>query len=148
MLLSRLEIDAEDYHSIEETRDVSLLTSALKLFFRELPRPLIGPRVRSSILENLEKDGSMKKLQAITDAMRTEMSPNQYVVTLSLLKHLERIAREPSNMMTSYNLATVFGPNVFHYETESRRPESMMSELEHNNLILQSLINHASLLNK
>ncbi len=45
----RLEIDRDNYKSLNSTKDVSLLASTLKLFFRELPDPLISRQARDHL---------------------------------------------------------------------------------------------------
>lgn len=46
---SRLEIDKDNYKLLDSTKEVSLLASSLKLFFRELPEPLITRQVRDAL---------------------------------------------------------------------------------------------------
>ncbi len=45
----RLDVDRDNWKTLETTRDVSLLASTLKLFFRELPEPLIGRETRDRL---------------------------------------------------------------------------------------------------
>ena len=45
--------------------------------------------------------------------------------------------------MNTSNLATVFAPNLVHSAVGSRRPESVMSEIELNNIIVEKLIQNA-----
>ena len=45
--------------------------------------------------------------------------------------------------MTESNLATVFAPNLVHSVMEHRRPESVISEIEFNNIIVERLIENA-----
>ena len=61
-----------------------------------------------------------------------------------LLLHLNRIAENEKNMMTAENLAIVFSPNLFHNMTNSRRPESVMSEIELGNFTVSHLIKYAT----
>ena len=42
--------------------------------------------------------------------------------------------------MNASNLATVFAPNLVHSAMGTRRPESVMSEIELNNIIVEKLI--------
>ena len=61
-----------------------------------------------------------------------------------LMLHLNRVSLHPSNKMDAKNLATVFSPNLVHSVTEARRPESIISEMELNNVIVEHLIRHAN----
>lgn len=45
--------------------------------------------------------------------------------------------------MNASNLATVFAPNLVHSTMGCRRPESVMSEIELNNIIVEKLIESA-----
>jgi hypothetical protein len=45
--------------------------------------------------------------------------------------------------MNSKKLATVFSPNLVHSKTASRRPESIFSEMEFNNIIVERMIANA-----
>ena len=45
--------------------------------------------------------------------------------------------------MNTSNLATVFAPNLVHSAVGSRRPESVMSEIELNNIIVEKLIENS-----
>ena len=57
-----------------------------------------------------------------------------------LLIHLRKVADQPVNKMGARNLATVFSPNLVQTISETRRPESMISEMELNNIIVELLI--------
>ena len=47
------------------------------------------------------------------------------------------------NKMDAFNLATVFSPNLVHCdETRTRRPESIMFQMEWNNILIEKLIIH------
>lgn len=50
------------------------------------------------------------------------------------------MADEPANKMDSENLSIVFSPNLVHSVTQARRPESLISEMELNNVIVSHLI--------
>ena len=49
------------------------------------------------------------------------------------------------NKMDARNMATVFSPNLVHSEeTGARRPESIMYEMEWNNLLVEKLITNVN----
>ena len=52
MFLFRLEIDHDNYKTLDNCKDVTLLASTLKLFFRELPEPIIPKDVRIQVPTN------------------------------------------------------------------------------------------------
>ena len=57
-----------------------------------------------------------------------------------LLIHLRKVADQPAYKMGARNLATVFSPNLVQTIYETRRPESMISEMVLNNIIVELLI--------
>ena len=54
----RLEIDKDNYTLLEKTKDVAVLASTLKLFFRELPESLISPGLGKEIRETIKNGGA------------------------------------------------------------------------------------------
>ena len=51
------------------------------------------------------------------------------------------------NKMDARNLATVFSPNLVHSETSlTKRPESIMYEMEWNNMLVEKLIINVDLI--
>ncbi|XP_078065198.1 protein FAM13A isoform X2 [Mustelus asterias] len=92
--------------------DVCSVASLLKLFLRELPDSLIASRLHSQFMQlHQNHSGNDEELQWLLRQL-----PD---VNYSLLKFLCRFltqvaAGHMTNRMTVCNLATVFGPNVFH----------------------------------
>uniref|UniRef100_A0A8C7K9R0 Rho-GAP domain-containing protein n=1 Tax=Oncorhynchus kisutch TaxID=8019 RepID=A0A8C7K9R0_ONCKI len=84
--------------------DVSIVASLLKLFFRELPSPIIPEPQR-------------KDLDAVDDIESKKLSSlpvDNHSILSYLLHFLSRVAsHSQSNHMPVENLATVFGPCIF-----------------------------------
>lgn len=118
-----------------------MLASTLKLFFRELPEPLIDQTLHDMLAKVVFKSPSeeIKSIKAIMTGQgdAIEIRALQY-----LLQHLKRVSEEPANKMDARNLATVFSPNLVHSATKARRPESMITEMEYNNVIVEKLITY------
>lgn len=121
-----------------------ILASTLKLFFRELPEPLITKDIRDDITMALSKGGGQDVVAVMKAAMST-LPATSYSVLNYLMKHLRRVANDPDNKMDTKNLATVFMPNLVHSATTSRRPESILTELELNNIVVEKLIENTDL---
>jgi hypothetical protein len=68
------------------------------------------------------------------------LEPSSEQVLCFLLIHLKKVADEPANKMGARNLSTVFSPNLVQCIMETRRPESMISEMELNNIVVEILI--------
>ena len=121
---------------------MTLLASALKLFFRELPEPLITKDVRDELFACANEQDPQRLVSAVSAALKP-MNPTSAAVLRYLCLHLSRVAAVGSNRMDAKNLATVFSPNLVHSVTTARRPESIISEMELNNVIVEHLIVHA-----
>ncbi|XP_016405234.1 breakpoint cluster region protein [Sinocyclocheilus rhinocerous] len=94
------------------TVDVNAVSGTLKLYFRELPLPLIPSERFKELADALDiadpylrADSMLTLLQALPDVNRNTL--------LFLLHHLRRVAeRKGENKMSLSNLATVFGPSL------------------------------------
>lgn len=92
--------------------DVNAVSGTLKLYFRELPLPLIPLEHFSELSAALDiadpfvrADSLLSLLQSLPDVNRNTL--------LFLLHHLRRVAeRKEENKMSLSNLATVFGPSL------------------------------------
>ena len=142
----RLAVNQDDYQQLDISKDIHLLTSLFKLFFRELPEPLISSEMRSKmsqVVESHEEEG--KKGQRLWSIV-TSTGEMEKEVLCFLFHHLFQVAMEPANMMDFRNLATVFGPTLLHSSAadDTKRPESMFSEMEQNNVMVELLIKHVN----
>ncbi|XP_051757248.1 active breakpoint cluster region-related protein isoform X1 [Ctenopharyngodon idella] len=92
--------------------DVNTVSGTLKLYFRELPLPLIPSEQFKELSDALDiadpylrADSMLTLLQDLPDVNRNTL--------LFLLHHLRRVAeRKEENKMSLSNLATVFGPSL------------------------------------
>ncbi|XP_072318709.1 protein FAM13A [Eucyclogobius newberryi] len=107
----RLERD-EDVDLVSEA-DVSTVASLLKMFLRELPQALISPSVQQALLQHYQDGGD----RCSSDMRELLLGlPDAHLRLLRYLCHfLTQVERgHKENRMTAHNLATVFGPSVFH----------------------------------
>ncbi|XP_052009250.1 active breakpoint cluster region-related protein isoform X2 [Xyrauchen texanus] len=92
--------------------DVNAVSGTLKLYFRELPLPLIPSEQFQDLSDALDiadpyvrENNMLTLLQALPDVNRNSL--------LFLLHHLRRVGeRQEQNKMSLSNLATVFGPSL------------------------------------
>ncbi|ROL45581.1 Active breakpoint cluster region-related protein [Anabarilius grahami] len=92
--------------------DVNAVSGTLKLYFRELPLPLIPSEQFKELSDALDiadpylrADSMLTLLQDLPDVNRNTL--------LFLLHHLRRVAeKKEENKMSLSNLATVFGPSL------------------------------------
>ncbi|XP_021029554.1 rho GTPase-activating protein 9 isoform X1 [Mus caroli] len=109
----KLDLDSAEWD------DIHVVTGALKLFFRELPQPLVPalllPDFRDA-LELSEPEQCLSKIQKLIDSLPR---PNRDTLKY-ILEHLCRvIAHSDKNRMTAHNLGIVFGPTLFRPEQEA-----------------------------
>lgn len=132
-------VDAEKW---KYGNDTHVLCGALKLFFRELPSPLITPKTRVQYNRWCQipsffndDDGLIAELKAIIKESLDE--PSRMTVKI-LFNHFCKVAAESSrNRMAEHNLAVVFGPTLIGNPDGSISFENILT---HNNIV-QTLIN-------
>ncbi|KAJ8266321.1 hypothetical protein GJAV_G00129070 [Gymnothorax javanicus] len=102
--------------------DINAIAGTLKLYFRELPEPLLTDRLYPAFMEGIALSDSAAKENCMMHLLRSLPDPN-LITFLTLLEHLKRVAeKEPINKMSLHNLATVFGPTLLRpSESESSK---------------------------
>uniref|UniRef100_A0AAR2JTW3 Active breakpoint cluster region-related protein n=1 Tax=Pygocentrus nattereri TaxID=42514 RepID=A0AAR2JTW3_PYGNA len=103
--------------------DINAIAGTLKLYFRELPEPLLTDRLYPAFMEGIALSDPAAKENCMMHLLRSLPDPN-LITFLTLLEHLKRVAeKEPVNKMSLHNLATVFGPTLLRpSESESSKP--------------------------
>ncbi|XP_056267391.1 active breakpoint cluster region-related protein isoform X1 [Pseudoliparis swirei] len=92
--------------------DINAIAGTLKLYFRELPEPLLTDRLYRAFMEGIGLSDPAAKENCMMHLLRSLPDPN-LMTFLPLLEHLKRVAdKEPINKMSLHNLATVFGPTL------------------------------------
>uniref|UniRef100_A0A6Q2WZF0 Active breakpoint cluster region-related protein n=1 Tax=Esox lucius TaxID=8010 RepID=A0A6Q2WZF0_ESOLU len=92
--------------------DINAIAGTLKLYFRELPEPLLTDRLYPAFMEGIALSDPAAKENCMMHLLRSLPDPN-LITFLTLLEHLKRVAdKEPINKMSLHNLGTVFGPTL------------------------------------
>ncbi|MEE6468525.1 hypothetical protein FKM82_008306 [Ascaphus truei] len=92
--------------------DINAIAGTLKLYFRELPEPLLTDRLYLAFMEGIALSDPAARENCMMHLLRSLPDPN-LMTFLFLLQHLKRVAeKEPINKMSLHNLATVFGPTL------------------------------------
>ncbi|XP_036002298.1 breakpoint cluster region protein isoform X2 [Fundulus heteroclitus] len=92
--------------------EVNTVSGVLKLYFRELPEPLVPADLFQGLANALDIQDMNSRLAAMLSLLETTPDVNRNTF-LYLLHHLQRVAqRQDVNKMTLLNLATVFGPSL------------------------------------
>ncbi|GAA6053119.1 hypothetical protein JCM3770_002862 [Rhodotorula araucariae] len=106
------DLEGTDLLSEENLLDINDIAAVLKLWFRELPEPLLTWELYHQFIEvaKIEND----RLRHIRLHERVNELPDPNYATLKyLMGHLDKVAqREAVNQMSVSNLAIVFGPNL------------------------------------
>ncbi|GAA6024372.1 hypothetical protein JCM11491_001109 [Sporobolomyces phaffii] len=106
------DLEGTDLLSEDNLSDINDIAAVLKLWFRELPEPLLTWELYHQFIDvsKIEND----RLRHIRLHERVNELPDPNYATLKfLMGHLDKVAqRESVNQMSVSNLAIVFGPNL------------------------------------
>ncbi|KAF3837082.1 hypothetical protein F7725_004546 [Dissostichus mawsoni] len=92
--------------------EVNVVSGVLKLYFRELPEPLIPADKFQSLARSLEIQDVDSRLVSMFSVLHSCPAPNRNTF-LFVLHHLQRVSeKQDTNKMTLMNLATIFGPSL------------------------------------
>ncbi|CDR88838.1 related to GTPase-activating protein beta-chimerin [Sporisorium scitamineum] len=101
-----------DLMNDEAIQDINIVAGCLKLWFRELPEPLLTHELYSGFIEAAKIDND--RLRHIRLHERVNELPDANYATLKyLMGHLDKVkSMESLNQMSASNLAIVFGPTL------------------------------------
>lgn len=101
-----------DLTNDEAMQDINIVAGCLKLWFRELPEPLLTHELYAGFIEAARIDND--RLRHIRLHERVNELPDANYATLKfLMGHLDKVrALERVNQMSASNLAIVFGPTL------------------------------------
>uniref|UniRef100_A0A6I8R620 Active breakpoint cluster region-related protein n=1 Tax=Xenopus tropicalis TaxID=8364 RepID=A0A6I8R620_XENTR len=118
--------------------DINAIAGTLKLYFRELPEPLLTDRLYLAFMEGIALSDPAAKENCMMHLLRSLPDPN-LMTFLFLLQHLKRVAeKEPINKMSLHNLATVFGPTLLRpSEVESKGHMNLASDIWSHDVMAQ-----------
>ncbi|NXX27127.1 ABR protein, partial [Nicator chloris] len=118
--------------------DINAIAGTLKLYFRELPEPLLTDRLYPAFMEGIALSDPAAKENCMMHLLRSLPDPN-LITFLFLLEHLKRVAeKEPINKMSLHNLATVFGPTLLRpSEGESKVHLTLASDIWSHDVMAQ-----------
>ena len=145
-LLFRQEVNNGNYKEIEKCKSVATLTSAFKLFLRQLPTPIIERQmVELALSSNRASYRECSAIQLIADLKKSvALLPRVNYKSLHfILLHLKRVADNTENRMNSESLAIIFGQNLFPCKRgESLKIDGVLVETEQSNKLAEILITY------
>ncbi|XP_074836111.1 rho GTPase-activating protein 9 isoform X2 [Carettochelys insculpta] len=120
-----------------EWDDVHVVTGALKLFFRELPEPLVPFDLFHAFVAAVKLPTYAEQVQRLAELVQSLPPPN-YATLRYLLAHLRKVMEHAdANRMTRQNIGIVFGPTLLRPEREL---PSMAVDMVHQNQAVELLL--------
>lgn len=124
--------------------DINIITGALKLYFRDLPIPLISYDAYPRFIQAAQITDSDKRLESLHEALK--LLPPAHCETLRyLMAHLRRVTQnERQNLMSPENLGIVFGPTLM------RAPDldamTALNDIRYQRQVVETLIRNEDVL--
>ncbi|XP_059410630.1 protein FAM13A-like isoform X5 [Carassius carassius] len=110
----RQRFDGGEEVDLHQDSDPCAVASLLKQFFRDLPEGLIHPSIHCPLIQ-LYQESSEGDFCKDLHELLLQLPDIHYSLLHYLCHFLSQVEQEHAhNRMTATNLATVFGPNVFH----------------------------------
>ncbi|EKM50139.1 uncharacterized protein PHACADRAFT_32967 [Phanerochaete carnosa HHB-10118-sp] len=107
------DMDTVNLDANEWSSEISVVTSVLKQWLRELPNPLMTFELHEEFLEAARVDNDRLRHIRLHERVNELPDPN-YATLKYFMGHLHKIAEyEAENAMSVQNLAIVFGPTLF-----------------------------------
>ncbi|KAM8841963.1 rho GTPase-activating protein 10 [Synchiropus picturatus] len=123
--------------SASEDWDVKTITSALKLYLRSLPEPLMTYGLYKEFINPAKGGSPESRIQAIHRLVHKLPERNRQVLGL-FMKHLANVAaNSKQNLMTVANLGVVFGPTLMRPQEET---VAAIMDLKFQNIVVEILI--------
>uniref|UniRef100_A0A8C5F4E8 Chimerin 1 n=1 Tax=Gadus morhua TaxID=8049 RepID=A0A8C5F4E8_GADMO len=123
--------------------DINIITGALKLYFRELPIPLITYDAYPHFMEAAKIPDADKRLEALHEALK--LLPPAHCETLRyLMGHLKRVTQCTENLMTGENLGIVFGPTLM--RAPGLDAMTALNDIRYQRLVVEGLITNEDVL--
>ncbi|XP_026059381.1 protein FAM13A-like isoform X8 [Carassius auratus] len=110
----RKRFDGGEEVDLHQDSDPCAVASLLKQFFRDLPEGLIHPSIHSPLIQLYQESSEGDFCKDLRELL-LQLPDIHYSLLHHLCHFLSQVEQEHAhNRMTATNLATVFGPNVFH----------------------------------
>jgi Rho GTPase-activating protein 1 len=126
---------------LNEVRDPHVVAGLLKAFVREMPEPLFTFSLYDKFMAAEQHLKDEQKWSVTVHALMKKLPPTNKKILRHLFVLLRQVnAHADENMMTSRNLAIVFGPNVLRDNTEDTA--AVVLDAAKVNSIMRKMIDH------
>jgi hypothetical protein len=120
-----------------EGRDLHTVAGVLKLFFRELPEPLLTYELYDTFLAAVSAPDLPTQLEYIREVVNALPVGNRAILDY-LMQFLKKVSQVTENQMTAQNIAIVFAPNLIRPKIETY--EIILTHSTYVNRLIQLLI--------
>ncbi|GJE93311.1 RhoGAP-domain-containing protein [Phanerochaete sordida] len=136
--LDSVNLDADEWAS-----EISVVTSVLKQWLRELPNPLMTFELHEDFLEAARVENDRLRHIRLHERVNELPDPN-YATLKYFMGHLHRIVEcEAENAMSVQNLAIVFGPTLFKQATPGANGNmNGMADASQQNKAIETILEH------
>ncbi|KAG9491573.1 hypothetical protein GDO78_000211 [Eleutherodactylus coqui] len=130
----KLDLNSPDWE------DIHVITGALKMFFRELPEPVIPFCLFDEFIAAVQISDLEEKVLTLKELVRSLPEPNHNTLNY-IICHLNSV-REHSEMnrMTTQNIGIVFGPTLMRPEKEQFA--NIAANMVYQNQVVESFLTH------
>ncbi|XP_050786536.1 rho GTPase-activating protein 33 isoform X2 [Gopherus flavomarginatus] len=130
-------------------QDIHCVSSLCKLYFRELPNPLLTYQLYNKFAEAVAVPGEEERLLRVHDVIQ-QLPPPHYRTLEFLLRHLARVAtHSPETSMHIKNLAIVWAPNLLRsleLEAVGLSGAEAFHEVRVQSVVVEFLLSHVQVL--
>uniref|UniRef100_F7E3Y3 Rho GTPase activating protein 33 n=1 Tax=Ornithorhynchus anatinus TaxID=9258 RepID=F7E3Y3_ORNAN len=130
-------------------QDIHSVSSLCKLYFRELPNPLLTYQLYGKFSEAMAVPVEEERLVRVHDVIQ-QLPPPHYRTLEFLLRHLARMAQHSADTsMHARNLAIVWAPNLLRsleLESVTLSGAAAFREVRVQSVVVEFLLNHVDVL--
>ncbi|XP_041097692.1 rho GTPase-activating protein 15 isoform X2 [Polyodon spathula] len=116
----RFHVDHEEKLNLDHSQweDIHVITGALKMFFRELPEPLIPYSFFDEFVETVKMPDYTEKVDKLK-LLVDNLPPANHDTMKYMFRHLKKVKElSDVNRMTTQNIGIVFGPTLMRPEKD------------------------------
>ncbi|KAJ3095870.1 hypothetical protein HDU97_006444 [Phlyctochytrium planicorne] len=135
-LRTLLDRDAEKVNMEEWSDNMPAVSGVLKLYFRELPDPLLPKQMYHALIDAAKIEDERMRLIAIHELVNN-LNDAHYATLQLVIAHLWKVQKyEPDNRMNIQNLSIVWGPTLM--DSPDSNPDP--NELKHQSRVVETIL--------